>query len=165
MLLTIFAVNRSRWWALPAVALLISACAGPGDAPPAAAGDSVLSGKCRYVTVAEMAEATGLPTVKPVETLEGCGYLYDPVAVMPSFFTDLDATADYEPMPPAAVVLCSDTEYAIKGVERKIADPKPRKVPDVGVGGAAASLEQASFERHGHGGRSVADAQFGVRVQ
>ncbi|MCY1142181.1 hypothetical protein OWR29_29655 [Actinoplanes sp. Pm04-4] len=81
-----------------------------------------------------MAEATGLPTVKPVETLEGCGYLYDPVAVMPSFFTDLDATADYEPMPPAAVVLYSDTAYAIKGVERKIADPKLRKVPDVGVG-------------------------------
>jgi hypothetical protein len=81
-----------------------------------------------------MARATGLPAVKPVETLEGCGYLYDPVAVMPSFYTDIKATAKFEPMPPAVLVLYSDTAYSIEGTEKMIADPKARKVPGVGVG-------------------------------
>ncbi|MBB4692831.1 hypothetical protein [Paractinoplanes abujensis] len=129
-------MNRRPWWSLPAIALLLSACGTGSGKAPAEAPVSLpaVSGKCSYVTVEEMLQATGLPAVKPVETTEGCGYLYDPAAVMPPFYTDIEAIDHYEPMPPAVVILYSDTAYSIEGTEKRIADPKLQPVPGVGQG-------------------------------
>ncbi|SNY44089.1 hypothetical protein [Paractinoplanes atraurantiacus] len=75
--------------------LLAGAACGADD-------EDLGTGKCRFVSATEMAEATGLPEVKPVETHGGCSYLYDPDAVVPAMYTDLKAIGkDYEPMPPA----------------------------------------------------------------
>lgn len=143
----IIAVNRSRWWRLLPLALMLSACGSTPGVEPAAEPTSpaestrsrgpdgrFLSGKCDYVTVEEMVKATGLQTVKPVETLYGCSYLYNPADEMPKSFTDMKSVGEDGVVPPSVTILYSDSEYSISGTKKYLADPALRKVSGVGAG-------------------------------
>lgn len=107
--------------------------AGESAAPGNGHADSVLlPGKCRFLSAADVARATGLRTIKPVETEGGCSYLFDANAVIPSLDPAVDPAKLDESLPPSIDFYFWSDSVAINGVTTDLASGTFTKVPGVG---------------------------------
>ena len=122
--LSLGGTGRSRVAAVVAVA----AVAGCGASPSAgaASGEAAAGGQCRYVTAAEVAEATGLPAVKPTETQGPCNYLLNPADVMPSLDPRMTS---FPPLPPALTFVFYTDAYPVSAVVQDLQRPGLTPVP------------------------------------
>jgi hypothetical protein len=87
-------------------------------------------GKCRFVTAPEMAQAVGVPAVKPVETKGGCSYLLNPTDVMPSWNIG-DPTIP--PLPPSVDFYYYTDKTGIDALDRDLRNPQNRQIGDLGT--------------------------------
>jgi hypothetical protein len=81
------------------------------------------------VSAADIARATGLHTIKPVETTGGCSYLFDANATVPSFNPD-----DFsEPLPPSVDFYFYSDSVGIAGVVKDLDSGTLTKVEGLGL--------------------------------
>ena len=107
-------------------AAVLASCSTSNPAPGGSTSSSAATaGKCRYVTATEMARATGLAAVKPVETVGGCSYLLDPSDSMPS----QSATTG---LPPSVDFYFYRDTVGISGAETDLSSPDVHHISDLG---------------------------------
>lgn len=112
------------WLACVAVALsALTGCSSPTQFPAAK------TGKCRYVTPAEMEKITGLPVIKPVETIGTCEYLYSADATEPTV-----GSINSNNVPPSVSIQYETDPYSVNAVGEDIS----RGIPVAGLGVRAA---------------------------
>jgi hypothetical protein len=120
-----------------AAGLALTGCAKAEHGAPSTAvtaPEPLPTGACRFVTAAEVAQITGIRTIKPTPVIGGtdaCMYFYTVDATIPAWSPGMPVS---DAVPPPSVYIAYFTEpVGVNGVERDLVNPKYFPVQGVGL--------------------------------